>query len=375
MATPDFTGLNIKKYKEIKDTDNIGKALSLIKNSNEILLVFDSKKNYIGILKQHGILRTDLDPEKSKIRNFKVSAPKIKLGTTITECARIMLENNLLYLPVTEKNKVVGIAGYDDLLSIYVSEIYGEKSVSELMSGNMPVAAPTEKLREVIDKFKTTKSTSLPVIENGRHRGTVYLHDTINILVTRIEKAGYGRTVREKTRITDLPVRNIMTPPVVEAMETDKISKVISTMIKHDTDCVSIVDNNHMYKGVITVTDLLRLLILPVQQQGRARIKINSSFDEINRAQIRSVIDASLDKFENILGQYSGEVFIKEHKERQKHQKLIYTRIQVYSDAGRFDATAEGWGPDQALSKALNKLEKQVMKKKKDRKRGIKKRY
>jgi CBS-domain-containing membrane protein len=375
MVTNDSAGLIIKKYKEVKDTDTIGKALSMLKNSNEILLVFDQKKKYSGILMQHGILRSDLDPEKSKIKNFKVSGPKIDGSISISECARIMLENNLLYLPVSEKNKIIGLISYEDLLSNYVAQIYGEQSVLEVMSPDMPVAEPAEKLRDVVKKFKSGRVTSLPVIENGRHRGIVYLHDTVNTLITRTEKPGFGRTVREKSRITDLPVRNIMSPPVVEARENDKISKVISTMLEHHTDCVSIVDSTHKYKGMVTVADLLKLLVTPIRQQGRARIKINSSFDEINRDQVRSVINASLDKFEGLLGEHSAEVFMKEHKEKMKHQKLIYTRIQVYSSAGRFDATAEGWGPDQSLSKTLNKLEKQMRRKKEPSKRIKQRRY
>jgi CBS domain-containing protein len=375
MVTNDSSGLIIKNYKEIKDTDTIGKALSMIKNSNEILLVFDQKKKYSGILVQQGILRTDLDPEKSKIRNFKVSGPKIDGSASVSECARIMLENNLLFLPVEEKNKIIGLVSYEDLLRSYVSEIYGETKVSEIMTGDMPVSDPAEKLGDLVKKFRSGRSTSLPVIENGSHRGTVYLHDTINTLITRTEKPGFGRTITEKTRLSELPVRNIMTPPVVEARENDKLSKVISMMVEHDTDCVSVVDGNHKYKGMVTVADLLKLLVTPVKQQGRARIKINSSFDEINRSQIRSVINASLDKFEGLLGERSAEVFMKEHKEKKKHQKLIYTRIQVYSGAGRFDATGEGWGPDQSLSKTLNKLEKQMRRKKKPSKRIKQRKY
>ena len=49
---------------------------------------------------------------------------------------------------------------------------------------------------------------------------------------------------------------------------------------------------------------------------------------------------------------------------KQKHKKLIFTRIHIFAHKHKYDATAEAWGEALSLKEALEKLERQVLREK-----------
>ena len=354
----------LKKYKDIQETDTLGKALALLDNSNEILVVFNHKNKYVGILPQHSILRTDLDPEKSKIKNLKVSSPKVESTAEISEYVRLMLENNLMQLPVSSKDKIIGVISYDDILKEHILKNYGNYKVSQVMSEAAISVLPEEKLAKVYDKFRKHTLFSIPVIKNKKFMGMVQLNDTVDAITRGQKKAGFGKTVKKKTPILELPVRNIMTPPTATARESDLVSDIVNKMLSNDIDCISILDSDQNLKAVVTVRDLLKLIVLPQKAFRQINVQINSEIEDISRESIESQILSVIDKFSSMLRNSTVEVIIKEHKEKKRGQSLIYSRIHIHAGREHFDATAEGWGIEHSIGESLEKIEKQLRRKK-----------
>jgi hypothetical protein len=155
-----------------------------------------------------------------------------------------------------------------------------------------------------------------------------------------------------------------MTPPTVVGRESDKIADIVNKILDNKVDSVSIVDSAHHLKAIITLKDLLKLVTLPAQALQEQKIKINSELDDIDREEVRELVTSVTSKYVSILKNHPVDVFIKEHKEKQRGRKLIYTRIQIHADKEKFDAKAEGWGYEHSVSEALDKIDKQVRRRK-----------
>jgi len=355
-------------YKEIPEDATLGKALSMFENSTDLLVVTDKKNVYSGVLIERSILRTDLDPGKSKVKSFKTSAPKVHASTEITECARLMIENNLLYLPVFEKDKIKGIISYTDVLRSPKLQKMAKHSVNEIITKSPPTATPDDKISVIYSKFKKFDLFSLPVVEDGRFIGTVNLHDTVNSIIQHKEKPDFGTKIGQKEHLLDLPIRNIMTRPAKYVPEDATLGRIINIIIRNKLDCIYIIDRDKNLISVITVKDLLKIVAEQDEIILLPKIRINSDLEALDRNMVRIVLNDFVNKFSSILSQSEVEVYMREHREKHKDQKLIYTRIQILAHRERFDATAEGWGEDHSLKDALSKLERQIKKKKGSRK-------
>jgi CBS domain-containing protein len=360
----------IQQFKGINETDTLGKALSLFENSTDVLVVLNQKKEYTGVLIERSILRTDLDPGKSKVKSFTTRAPKVKIPIDVTECARLMIENNVLYLPVFKKNRIMGLITYMDVLSSPVLQKFTRRTVRDVMVRNLPRATPEDKIGTVYKKFKRSDILSIPVVKNDKFIGMVNLHDTVHAILQHKEKPDYGTILGEKKHLLSLPITNIMAPSVKSLPDSATIGDVIAMIVENKLDCLSILDDKNFIQSVITVKDLLRLITTQKEVYILPKIRINSKIENLNRQRVSAAINEFVKKYSSILSPSEFEVYMREHKEKQKHQKLIYTRIQAFAHKDKFAATAEGFGEDHSIKEALEKLERQVRKKKTAKKRS-----
>jgi CBS domain-containing protein len=374
-GVPQKETMKSRPFKKINEDATLGKALALFENSIDILIVFDKKNEYSGILHERSILRTDLDPGKSKVKSFKTRAPKIVSTTDIQECARLMIENNLMYLPIFEKSKVTGIISYLNILKSSILQNLAKHNVKNIMTSMMTTTTPADKISLVYNKFKKSNIFSIPVLEDGKYSGMIYLHDTLHTLIQHKEKPEYGTKYGEKQHLLDLPVRNIMTRTAISALDSATLGEVIDKIIENRLDCISIIDAQENLQAVISVRDLLKLVSKQEQIFLVPKITINSDIKDLQRDRVNITMTEFVKKFSSILSQSEVEIYMREHKEKHKDQKLIYTRLQLHAHHDKFEANAEGWGYEHSLKEALEKIEKQIMRKKISKKHLGKKKY
>jgi predicted transcriptional regulator len=361
------------QFIEINEDTTLGKALSLFEKSTDILIVTNKKKEYSGVLPEHSILRTDLDPSKSKVKSIKISAPKVNNKTGIEKCAKLMVENKILYLPFFENNKIVGVVSYLDLLKSPNLQKLSKYTVKNIMSRTMFVTSPNEKIGVIYNRFRKSNIFSMPVVEDGKFSGMIYLHDTLHTIIQHKEKPDYRTKFGEKQHLMDLPIRNIITKTATIAHESDTLGEVIEKIIENKLDCISVIDDQEQLQALITVRDLLKLVTTEDTLFIRPKITINSNISNIDRNRVNDSITEFVTKFGNVLSQSEVEIYMREHKEKHKDQKLIYTRLQLHAHHDKYEATGEGWGYEHSLKEVLSKIEKQI-KKKKTSKKHIRKR-
>ena len=355
--------LSSERYKEINENDTINKALSLLAEPNDILIVLDDNNEYSGVLIEPLILKIGISPEKAKVKQFKTNVPKIESTDEILECARLMVENNIMSLPVFKKDKVIGVVSYLELLRLPIFHELGQNPISGLISQPEVTITQVEKISIVINKFREHGVFSIPVVENEQLIGMVSLHELINTIIGFKGKPEHGTVVGEKTHLLDLPIENIMTNVTTSASKQATISEVIKKMIENRLVSLPIIENENL-QGIITIKALLKLVTSFDDLMILPKIQINSDIVDLDRELIKTAAIEFSKQFRSILGQCSFDVYVRAHREKQKHKKLIFIRIHIFAHKHKFDATAEAWGINQSLKEALEKLERQVLKEK-----------
>jgi CBS domain-containing protein len=355
--------LSMQRYKEIKETDTINRALPLFTEPTDILMVMNVNNNYSGALTEHIILHNLIDPEKAKVKQFKIDVPKVKTTTEISECARLMVENNIMQLPVFDKEKVSGIISYIDIFHLPFFKKLWRNPVKDIIIQPEVTITLNEKISIVINKFKQHGLFSIPVVENEQLIGMVSLHELINTIIGFKGKPEHGTAVGEKIHLLDMPVKNIMTKVSITASNQATISEVIEKMLENRLDSLPIIENDNL-QGIITIKDLLKLVTSFDDLIFLPKIQINSDIVDLDRDLIQTAVIEFAEQFSSILGECSFDVYVRAHREKQKHKKLIFTRIHIFAHKHKFEATAEAWGEALSLKEALEKLERQVIKEK-----------
>jgi len=352
-----------QNYKWIHEDESLAKALAFFEKSTDVLVVFDKNKNYEGILTERMILRSGLNRDKTKVKTLKVHAPKIQKTTFMPECARLMMENDVMNLPVFEDGKLVGVIDDIRLLKSVAIKKFGQKKVKNFMSDDVHIVSPKDKISGVLRCFREFHISRTPVVEDGKIVGIITLHDIITKVICVEKRASYDILLDEKMSFFDLPVENIMSYPVITCHKDATVQDVIQKIIEYNVSGILVVDDFDTICGITTKRDLLEPLSEERTEVTYPIIQFNSKLHGIYQDDLRELVLQFIAKYRKKLENASFYFYLREHKERSKGNHLIYVRCRINGPYGRFTVTAEGWGPIEAIKNAILYLEKQIHKK------------
>ncbi len=104
-------------------------------------------------------------------------------GDDVRSAARQMTERNIGAAAVVEGGKLAGIFSERDLMARVVAAGLDpdRTKVAQVMSKNLVVADPDEKVDEAIRKMHSINSRHLPVVDEGRLVGMISIRDLLEI--------------------------------------------------------------------------------------------------------------------------------------------------------------------------------------------------
>ena len=148
------------EFSTVGESDSVSKALgkfSSIKPKPYALVVMDTKRRYKGVVTERDIVRTNFDPHAKVggvIGRLMRRAPIIAPDLAITEATRLMLENELKYLPVLDKGKVKGIIKDIDILDKVVKTNFGTESVDKYVTQEPQVLGKNDSVGKALNLFR-----------------------------------------------------------------------------------------------------------------------------------------------------------------------------------------------------------------------------
>ena len=129
--------------------------------------------------------------------------------------------------------------------------------VSDLMSQDVATVGVADSCQEAVARMVRRKIRHLPVVErDGRLVGVVTDRDLRHRLFEPRVMKEIG-TVSVDQILKTVPVKDIMSAPVVTVGPQDELETAARTMLEDKVGSLPVVENGHVV-GIITETDLLR---------------------------------------------------------------------------------------------------------------------
>lgn len=125
------------------------------------------------------------------------------------------------------------------------------KRAKEEMTKRVVFANEGDRLERVHQSMKAIEVRHVPVVRKGYVVGM--LSDRDILLRSKLRADG-------SKQIPDVAVKEVMSSPVYTCRGDDSIGTVAQLMLDHKIDAVPVVDGEGKLQGIITSTDLLRLL-------------------------------------------------------------------------------------------------------------------
>jgi len=321
-------------------------------------IVVVTEDGYLGVVTPKSLItRGGLDVEGTKVRTVMQNSPVISPETSLPETARLMLESDQLEIPVIKDRKLIGMVTARGIVKAMSGpgSTFAKMKATDVMSSDIVYAALTAMMSDVLREFMDSNISKMPVLEGRRLVGLVTYSDYARKSLFPREKQQTGALIGEKHRLERLPVSNLMDQTIDLVKPEDTLDKVIGIM----REAVFVGDTMDDIKGIITLKDLLEPLSEKLAFPHIPLIQVTGEVEFDQEAVSELILDYS-QRDPNMLGKGMFTVYVSEHKETFRKERLTYVRLRVRTPAGMYSAYAEGWGAEHAVKNALRKIEKQI---------------
>jgi len=359
-----------KQFATVNENDNLSKCLELFKKDvPPVLAVMDDKNKYVGIIARRWIVRARLDPTTAKVKSLMRTAPKIETESSLSKTARMMIQSGVRQLPVFEKEKLRGFITDENLIHAAVTQEWGNTPIEQIMTKAPFTIEASRSVGASLSIFREHDISHLPVMENGKLVGLVSTQDIIEDIFQPNQRQTLGDIKGEKIQVLSIPVKGIMSSPVVTVTPETKLKDAEKKMHDQNVHCL-VVSAKEKLAGIVTKLDFLEPLSVLEEPDRKLTVQFALKGVEIDaNAQgfMMGEFDSFARKYKDLLEAGTLFVYMKLHGTNHKGQPLIHCRLQlrtVKGVRGFFISSAEGFGFEPTFRVALDRLDKRILRSK-----------
>ena len=248
----------------IDKDQNLSDALKLLRKHNVSRLPVTNNKELVGIISERDIANKlgSSKYESMPASRLHISSVMVKDVFTVPETmqladvAKLMLDEGIGSVPVMCEDKMVGIVSKADFVTLAVGIAFDKITVKEIMSKDLTVVSPTERLVHARRLMIESHVGRLPVVEDDELVGMITSKDLMRAFID------FRKNVPEKyqkSQIKEVLVEDIMSSNPQYVSKEMSISEVSKIMIETGFNGLPVVDEGKVV-GIITQTDILRLI-------------------------------------------------------------------------------------------------------------------
>ncbi len=357
-----------KGFTSVSENDTLSKCLKLFrKGMPPVLAVLDNDGKYKGVLARRWVIRSRLDPSRTKVKKLMRPAPAVAVHDSLSKAARLMIESEVRQLPVYRDKKFLGFVTDEDIIHGAVIDRWGSTHVEDIMTKKPFAVEEDESVGAVLDLFREQGISHAPIVKDGKLVGLVSIQDIIEHIYKPRLRQTVGEIVGEKVPVLSIPAKGIMSRPVITILPESGLRAAIEKMHEFDISSLIVVKKGRSV-GILTKRDLLE----PIAQMEKEPLEFNVQFSvknvELDSNQ-RGFIIGDFESFARRYGKTfkSGTLFVymKAHGADRKGDQLVHCRLQLRTVKGSFFSSGQGFGLDQTFRLALDRLESQILRCKK----------
>lgn len=249
----------------IDKDQNLSDALKLLRKHNVSRLPVTNNKELVGIISERDIAAKlgSSKYESMPASRLHISSVMVKDVFTVPETmqldevAKLMLDNGIGSVPVIDDDgKMVGIVSKADFVTLAVGIAFDKITVKEIMTKDLTVVSPTERLVHARRLMIEDHVGRLPVLEDGELVGMLTSKDLMRAFIDFRKKVPEKY---QKSQIKEVLVEYIMSSNPTVTSKDATISEVAKIMMETGYNGLPVVEGNDVV-GIITQTDILRLI-------------------------------------------------------------------------------------------------------------------
>ncbi len=357
-----------KGCSSVQDSDTLSRCLEGFKKGlPPVLSVLNEKGKYEGMITRRSILRSRLDPTVAKVKSLMKVAPAVAPDTSLSALAKLMIGSGLRQLPLFEKNRLLGFVTDENVIHAAVGDEWGNSAIETIMTRAPHTLEANRSVGAVLSLMREYGISHVPIMEGGRLVGLVSIQDILENIFWPQRRQTLGDIAGEKIETLGVPVKGIMTSPVISVVPTVRLRDAEKRMHDHDISCLAVVSNERLV-GIVTRLDFLE----PISQMAEAARRLTVQFGvkglDVNSEQqsfMMEEFDSFSRRFQDAFQLGTLFVYMKSHGNTNlRGTPMIHCRLQFRTVRGTFISASEGWGVEPTFRVALDRLERRLLRSK-----------
>lgn len=235
-------------------TDSLGQASQTMAEKDISSIVITDEINHpVGIVTERNVLNSLLSghPPETMLRDV-MSSPVVTIpaATTCLDAYQVCLRNGISHLVIVDDDTtLLGVVSETDFRRhINLAALTERRQVSTVMSRSVFSMSPSGNLREALDMMQSGRDSCVVVVEAGHPVGIITERDVVRL---------YSRDPEQ----TEIPVRKVMSSPVLTVPMDSSINEAAERMLKARVRHLVVVNHAGLVAGVIGEHDLTHSMI------------------------------------------------------------------------------------------------------------------
>ncbi|MFA5363996.1 MAG: CBS domain-containing protein [Candidatus Bathyarchaeia archaeon] len=292
------------KYASVNQDDTLSACLSLFKHeSTPVLVVLNSKGKYAGVIAHRWIIRSRHPPATTKVDSLMRPAPMVSPQDSLSKVAKLMITSGINQLPVFSEEQLVGIVTDDAVIQGAVIGKWGNTKIEGIMTKKPYVIEQDEPVGAAINLFREHGISHAPVVSDGNLVGIISIQNVIASIFQPKESQKVGEIVGEKAAVLSIPVKGIMSKPVITVLPETLLKDAVETMKKHDISSLVVIVKGRP-AGILTKRDILEPLAEMELPKQRITVQFSVKgveIDDIQRGFIMGDFEVFANKYQKTL--------------------------------------------------------------------------
>ncbi|MCW4015890.1 MAG: CBS domain-containing protein [Candidatus Bathyarchaeota archaeon] len=351
-------------FKSVSKDDTLSACLSILKEeSTPVLIVFNKKGKYAGVIAHRWIVRSRYNPATTKVESLMRSAPTVSLEDSLSKVAKLMITSGISQLPVFNKEKLAGIVTDEAVIQGAVVGNWGNTKVEDVMTKKPFLVEEDESVGAVLSLFREHGISHAPVVRDGNLVGMVSIQNIITSIFQPRHRQTVGDISGQKAPVLSIPAKGIMTKPVITVLPENTLKDAVEKMKKFRISSLVIISKGRP-AGILTKRDILEPLAEMEMPKQRITIQFSVKgveIQDIQRGVIMNEFEVFSRKYQKTLEEGALFVYMKTHGTNYKGEQLIHCRLQFRTRRGSFFSSNEGYGVEATFRTALGRLERQLL--------------
>jgi len=196
--------------------------------------------------------------------HFHISTVMIKDLITVdkdadmVKTANLLLENHIGGVPIMDDGKLVGVVSKSDFIDTCKGKAYTKILVEDVMSSDLVSVSSHDRLMHARRVMLDSNIGRLLISENNELAGILSSKDIMRAMISFRKEVP---PKHQKAQIKECLVEKYMTPHVKKISAKSTIAELANEMLKTGYNGYPVVNENDQIVGIITQSDLLRLIV------------------------------------------------------------------------------------------------------------------